>query len=105
MRDIILILSMLLLWVFTAKAFGMYSPTSDDVALLSTLEEKIDTIQDSDPARLHSIQDRIPSVLEILTSDTQARYVIHELFLYIEKITTNTGQYSNELIRLLAREF
>lgn len=105
MREILLILSMLLLWLFSAKAFWAYVPTDQDTQLLIELEQKVDYLAQTNPTKLKIIWNKLSILLPSLDTNHQARYILHELFLYIQKAETAPLHHSPELIRLLVDQF
>lgn len=104
MREIVLIFSMLILGIFSARAFGAYTPTTQDSELLESLYNKVDTLEFSQPTKLQSIHQKLPAILTLIQDQPRALHILTELFLYIDHRYQTQEERSPELLRLLAKE-
>jgi len=100
---------MLLLWLFSAKAFGAYTPSIEDAVIIQSIEPKIDSLSISNPSKLSTIQQKLSVIIPTLSPDTQAHYVLNELFLIIKNLetqpTSELNNPSDALIQALASQF
>lgn len=103
MREILLILSMLILGVFTARAFG-YTPTSADVVLIDSFQDKIEQVQITNPSKINRIYTKLWNIIPEIESSTRAHYVLSELFFFMQdKYFSVSQEYSTALVNLLAQ--
>ncbi len=105
MREILLILSMLVLWLFSAKAFGLYTPNSSDIELLENLERKIQYIASVNPSKIKHIENKIPSILPLFWENSREFFIIQELLFVIQNRENIAFEMSPALVKVLATQF
>ncbi len=105
MREILLILSMLVLGLFSAKAFGAYIPTTADTELLIWLQERVYNLWIQNPNKIDQIKIKLPVIIDTLSQDTQSHYILSWLLTILENTNMQQQQLSKEMINILATQF
>jgi hypothetical protein len=84
MKEAILIILALLLWFFSSQWFG-YSLTPTDHALITRIQQKIDTIHYNQPVALIDIEQRLSWHLRSLSPQERAFVVLDQVFFIIQR--------------------
>lgn len=99
---------MMLAWVLSAKAFGLYTPTPEDATLIASLENKVDTIYSTSPQKIEAIWEKLSRSVLAFSKETQAGYILRELSWIIEKqlhVGKKPNDRSAEMISVIAQQF
>lgn len=109
MKEALMLLLVLLIWLFTSQSFG-YNASTYDTKVLNVIYGKVDIIKLTDPERLTTIHEQFPPLIERFSDMPQENYILTKIFSYIDRllypqVASSSTTYSPGLIEALGEMF